>query len=554
MIHSENFLSEKSLLAGGPKGLVSATKRMLLHLGFSDVRIIDGANDQGADLLAVRGKKLWVIQSKFTKNKYIDESGVNDCDRALRFYNADKSLLVTNASLSPKAKNRLANLSKLDDRLSALEGKELQKIWEQKLSDRTGSNMTPRDYQLEAKERLVASLDSSNRALLVMATGLGKSAVAGMVVEDAVNKGVRNILVLAHLKELVEQLEESFWPFLSKNSNTRHVHGDSSKEGQYSGVVVATPDAALKLDDFHPDLIIVDEAHHVSESGMLSKILSFWSAIPQLGLTATPWRGDKYDIQNAFGSATYKIGLAQGMARGWLSEVDYKVYSDNIDWERIRNLSKNSYSIAELNKLLFIPHRDQQIIDELLEVWNKKSQPQAILFCSSIEHAERMLDLVRRSNPSWKKAATIHSRMPKRERQLTMSAFKSGRCPIITCVDVFNEGVDVPNVSIIAFLKVTHSRRIFVQQIGRGLRLSDNRDQLSVLDFVTDIRRLREISDLKSEYLGELEELSISRESEIRFESASSESLANAWLRDVADLNTAADDTQLNFPDPEQLI
>ena len=554
MIQAENFLSARSLLAGGPKGLVSATKRMLLHLGFSDVRIIDGANDQGADLLAVRDAKLWVVQSKYTKNKYVDESGVNDCDRALRYYDADKSLLVTNASLSPTAKLRLTRLSKLDSRLSALEGRELEAIWEHKLSNRMGSKITPRDYQLEAKEQLVASLEANNRGLLVMATGLGKSAVAGLVVEELIQKGFRNILVLAHLKELVEQLEESFWPFLTKSVETRHVHGDSSKQGEYSGVVVATPDAALKLDDFHPDLIIVDEAHHVGEAGMLSKILAFWSSIPQLGLTATPWRGDQYDIQNAFGPATYKIGLAQGMARGWLSQVDYKIYSDNIDWERIRNLSKNSYSISELNKLLFLPHRDQQIIDELLDVWNKKSRPQAILFCSSIEHAERMLDLVRRSNPAWKKAATIHSRMPKRERQLTMSAFKSGRAPIITCVDVFNEGVDVPNVSIIAFLKVTHSRRIFVQQIGRGLRLSDNNEKLTVLDFVTDIRRLREVSDLKAEYLGEVEELSVTPQSEISFDSDSSESLATAWLRDVADLDTASDETILNFPPPEQPI
>lgn len=549
MTHPSHFLSADSLLASGPRGLVSATKRMLLHLGFSDVRIIDGANDKGADLLAVRNQKLWVVQSKYTKNKHIDESGVNDCDRALRYYAADRSLLVTNAELSPKAKIRLGNLKKLDERLDVLEGHDLEAFWSMKMRNRPTSDFNPRDYQEEAKEEVLSSLKATNRALLVMATGLGKSAVAGMVAEQAIMDGAKNILVLAHLKELVEQLEESFWPFLSKDFKTRHVHGDAIKEGDYSGLVVATPNAALKLDNFDPDLIIVDEAHHVGETGMLSKVLSFSDTIPQLGLTATPWRGDEFDIQNAFGPASYKIGLAQGMARGWLSEVDYKIFADNIDWEAIRALSKNSYSIGELNKLLFIPHRDQQIVDELIQVWNEKSRPQAILFCSSIEHAERMLALVKRSNPSWKRSATIHSKMPKRERQLTMSAFKSGRCPIITCVDVFNEGVDVPNVSIIAFLKVTHSRRIFVQQIGRGLRLSNSNEKLTVLDFVTDIRRLKELSDLKSDYLGEVEELAVSRDSKISFSSAESESLANAWLRDAADLDTDSDEIRLNFPD-----
>lgn len=524
-------------------------KRLFLHLGFFDVRIIDGANDGGADLLASKGHELWVIQCKFTKKGSIDETGVNDCDRALRKYNATRAVLITNATLTKKAAQRVRQLKAFEVPVDALNGSDLLQLWETKLPLEPVLPITPRPYQEEASASLIHALDTESRALLVMATGLGKSAVAGMVAKEFFSRGAQNVLVLAHLRELVEQLEESFWKFLPKTVATQHVHGEAKQFDVPNGLTVATPDAALKMTEYVPDLIIFDEAHHLSQDGMYSRLLKFWEGIPLLGLTATPWRGDKYDIQKVFGEAVFKMGLAEGMAQGWLSEVNYRIFTDNIDWSLVQSTSKNNYSISELNKLLFIDERDEQIVEELLKVWEKVSKPQAIIFCATIAHAKRMAFLLRKSNPVWGNAEVIHSEMSKRERDVVMNSFKSKRCPVITCVDVFNEGVDVPDVSIIAFLRVTHSRRIFVQQIGRGLRLSNNKERLEVLDFVTDVRRLKELMELRSAYDGAIEVLSKAPSSRIEFENESEGKLIEHWLKDVADLDSEADEVMLNFPD-----
>src|SRR5699024_4695006 len=104
-----------------------------------------------------------------------------------------------------------------------------------------------------------------------------------------------------------------------------------------------------------------------------------------------------------------------------------------------------------------------------------------IVFCRGVEHAERMAKLLD-SVPQWKGALALHARLTKRERQQRLLKFRSGSVPILTAVDILNEGVDVPDLNIIVFARVTHSRRIFVQQLGRGLRLRPGKAQVEVLD------------------------------------------------------------------------
>jgi superfamily II DNA or RNA helicase len=519
-----------------------------MHIGFHGIRIIDGANDGGADILALRGTEEWVVQCKFTQGTYIDDSGVNDCDRAMTKYGASRSLLVTNALLSPKAKSRVAQLKAFKVSIDVLEGRGLSEIWQTKLLEISVNSLAPRKYQIEAKTSIVSALEQTSQSLLIMATGLGKTAVAGLVISELLAKGYKSILLLAHLKDLVEQLESNLWGFLPKSVNSRFIHGDTPMPEDLNGLTVATPDAALKIGDYRPDLIIVDEAHHVSVDGQYSKILKFWETTPRLGLTATPWRGDKFDIQELFGPASFKMGLAEGMAQGWLAEVNYKIYTDNINWDAVQAVSANDYSVNQLNRLLFINERDEQIVDELLKVWERVNQPQAIVFCSTIEHAKRMAELLRKSNPIWARAQVLHSEMSKRERQVVLNSFKSQRCPVLTCVDVFNEGVDVPDVSIVAFLRVTHSRRIFVQQIGRGLRLSQGKERLEVLDFVTDIRRIKEVLDLKSSYNGEVEILGEAPLSKIEFANEFDGKIIEQWLKDSANLDGDAEEIKLNYP------
>ena len=133
-----------------------------------------------------------------------------------------------------------------------------------------------------------------------------------------------------------------------------------------------------------------------------------------------------------------------------------------------------------------------------------------------------------------------------------MSEFRDGRVPIVATVDLLNEGVDVPDVNIICFLRVTHSRRIFVQQLGRGLRLRDGKERVTVLDFVSDLRRIKATIDLKRalERLpeDEIERLRLQDSSEITFSNPDVGSFLEEWLKDAASLEDADEEVKLQFP------
>ena len=551
------FLSPDALLTGGPRGLNLATERALWHLGFTDVRVIDGANDQGADLLAVREREQWIFQCKYSSRGPVDRTGVDDAERARARYQADHAVVVTNSRLNATAEARRKALASVGIAIDVWSGATLAKIFGQ-MPARVPSQYTLRGYQETAIDRVIEDLDATNRALLVLATGLGKTFVGGEVIRRhlEVDPGAK-VLVVAHMKELVEQLEKALWRHLDKTVPTQVLTGDT-KPDSFEGVTVGTVDSVLTLvrNGWRPTLIMVDETHHVGETGMFAELLDLCPDSAQFGVTATPWRGDKFDITARFGPPAYQLGIAEGMSKGYLAKVDYRMFVDNLDWDFVRHASEHGYSVKELNRSLFLPQRDEEIIDHFRRAWRETPDPRAIVFCQTIEHAERMASLLAGADQSWRKAAFLHSGLGRQQRQILLNAFRLGRVPIITCVDVFNEGVDVPDVNLIAFLRVTHSRRIFVQQLGRGLRLREGKESLRVLDFVTDIRRVAAGLDLKRAMAAlegaEPEELRLPLPSgsQITFSDQTAGSLLDYWIEDAADLETAADEVQLQFPAP----
>jgi superfamily II DNA or RNA helicase len=549
------FLSPQALLEGGPRGLSHATERALWHLGFTDVRLIDGPGDEGADILAVRDREQWILQCKFSSRGAIDRTGVDDAERARSRYGADHAVVVTNTSLNASAEARRKALGSIGIKIDAWTGPTLTAIYEQ-MPSRVPSNYKLRDYQQAAANKIEADLNDKTRALLVLATGLGKTVVGGEVIRRHLeDRPDARVLVVAHMKELVDQLEKALWRHLDKSVPTQVLNGDT-KPSSFEGLTVATIDSVLGLarTGWRPSLIMIDETHHVGETGMFAQLLDLCDNAQQFGVTATPWRGDKFDITSRFGQPSYSLGIAEGMAGGYLAKVDYRMFVDNLDWDFVRHVSEHGYSIKELNKALFLPQRDEEIVDQFRDAWRDIADPRAILFCQTIEHAERMATLLAGSDQSWRRAAYLHSGLSRQQRQILLNAFRLGRVPIITCVDVFNEGVDVPDVNLIAFLRVTHSRRIFVQQLGRGLRLREGKETLKVLDFVTDVRRVAAGLDLKRSLAairgGDIEELALPLPggSQITFSDETAGTLLDYWIHDAADLETAADEVRLQFP------
>ena len=547
-----NLLSPGELFNAGPYGQVKLIERSLWHLGYDDVRIVDGSGDGGADILAVKRDELWVFQSKWSKTTRIDQTGVDDLERAHQDYMADYAVLVTNTSLNRVALARLEVLKRLGLRVQDWNGATLELIGKS-MPSRVTKEKTLRPYQADAVVAIKRDLVNSGRSLLILATGLGKTVVGGEVIGDFIAKNPgSNVLILSHLKELSAQLERAMWQHLPKTVPTNLLTGDS-KPKNLEGVTAGTIESALNAvhDGYRPDLVMIDETHHVGESGQYAQLLELLKAVPKFGVTATPWRGDEFDISKVFGSASYQMGIAEGMRGGWLSQVDYRLFVDNIDWELIREKSKHRYSIKDLNRKLFLPQRDSEIIDFLRSAWNAVLRPRAIVFCQTIEHAKHVRELIKKSDPAWSQAESLHSEMSMQQRNMILNRFRLGRTPILTCVDVLNEGVDVPDVNVIAFLRVTHSRRIFVQQLGRGLRVAEGKDALKVLDFVTDIRRVAAALKLKRELeQSETETIRLNAgESNIEFSDKTNGSFLDLWIQDAANLESSADEVTLQFPD-----
>ena len=553
------FLDPGRLGLGGPFAFGRAGERLLLHLGFHDIRNIDGAGDEGGDILAARAGVRWVFQSKWTSGQTIDRKAVEQADAAKSFYRADRAAFITNAVESPSAKSRREELALVGSRVDAWQGQDLASFAD-KIPDYPATRMHGdrlRSYQVAAISKARVALARDKRALAILATGLGKTVVAGEVIHAHLSEHPStDVLVVAHTKEIVRQLERALWRHLPKQVPTQILNGDR-RPPSLSGVTCATVASAAKAveDGYRPSLVVVDEAHHVGEAGVFQQLLDMLAGSAQLGVTATPWRGDGYDLSERFGPPVFRMGIADGMAAGFLAQVDYRLLVDkSVDWDEVAKASEHGLTIKDLNHRLFLPQRDESIVDSLREVWDRTAEPRAIVFSRTINHAEEFAQLLRERG--WPRAEVLSNKKSKRERNVLMSEFADGRVPILTAVDVLNEGVDVPDVNILCFLRVTHSRRIFVQQLGRGLRLRPGKEYVTVLDFVSDIRRVAAAQNLKRE-LERLREDDIERlrmpGSTFTFDRPEVGSLLEEWILDAASLEDADEEVRLQFPIGHQL-
>lgn len=550
-----SFVDPGFLREVGPWGFTRQLERLAWHLGFTDVVNIDGPNDQGGDLIAVRDGRRWVFQAKWKSRGPVPPAAIDEVIRAKAYYGADDAVVATNSHYGPQARTRQLELDRAGIRVELWSGQELLDLY---ADDRYTMKRLPapvlRPYQVKAFENVTADLDSTARALLILATGLGKTVVGGEVIARCLDRDANmKVLVTAPTKDLADQLERALWTHLSKSVRTHLLTGDQRSD-ELRGVTCATIPSALSFarGGYRPGLVMVDEAHHVGEDGQLAELLDILKESPQFGVTATPWRGDQFDIRHRFGEPSYTLGIEDGMRLGYLADVNYRLFADNIDWDFVRAASEHSYTIKDLNARLFLPERDEAIRDHLIDVWQTLLAPRAVVFCRTVEHAERMAELLNQV-PQWKGAESVHARLDRRDRQQRLLRFRNGDIAIITAVDILNEGVDIPDVNIICFARVTHSRRIFVQQLGRGLRLRPGKRYVDVLDFVSDIRRFAAIMNLKEGVAAdEIETLRLAqRGTTFGFSDQRAETLMREWIQDAASLETALDDARLQFPAPE---
>lgn len=549
-----NFYTEDISNGYNWKALERAIARMMEHLGWKDINVIGGAGDKGGDVLAVRAEgnqlKSWVVQSKaVTGDRYIGPQALNEAINALSFYETNVAAVATNGEFTRTARQRQVQLEANGYTLKLWNGSFLKGLIDQMPENHAGFREL-RSYQDNIVEKVIASFDAGNkRAFYIVATGLGKTVIAATIARFLWARGCRRILVLCHATDLALQLEQGFWPQITKEVPTsvffdglppRNTEGISF--GLYQSLYGYLP--GIDPDQF--DVVIVDEAHHALAHGFRT-CLEHLKPRFLVGMTATPWRGDGQSLTTIFGDPIAKVSLVDGMAMGYLSKVDYRILCDNVDWDNMQSVSEQNLSIRDLNKRLFMPQRDEAVISELKKVMREVNNPRIAIFSPSIEHSNRFADMLSSVGIS----CAALSKVDKAERRRRLLAFASGTYQAVCAVDVMNEGIDIPDVNILVFLRATHSRRIFVQQLGRGLRLSEGKEKVIVLDFVSDIRRMAEMIEMNNEgkAKGVEHEVVYLQEGFVSFSDARVERFVNVWLEDVADLSGSDDEVKLKFPE-----
>jgi superfamily II DNA or RNA helicase len=323
------------------------------------------------------------------------------------------------------------------------------------------------------------------KGIVVLPTGTGKTMLSALDVRRVGGRA----LFLVHRLDILKQSIDAYrrvWPQIRVGILT----GETRDAELECDVLFASKDTLrqpAELARFNPDAfdyIVVDEVHH-GQSLSYRILLEFFKPHFMLGMTATPDRLDRKDIFELFDyNKIFEITLQEAIDDGFVVPYDYIGLMDDIDYSSIR-LQGNRYRVDDLERFLIIPARNEAILREYL---TRGKGDKAIGFCVSIKHAERMAELfVARGVPS----AAITNATPDRDERI--AAFRRNEISVAFTVDLFNEGMDFPNVRVLLFLRPTESKTVFTQQLGRGLRLCTGKDRVRVLDFIGNYRRANQI-------------------------------------------------------------
>lgn len=541
------FLTTRRLLRGTWQEFERDCARLMIFSGFDPVRLVGGPGDKGADVVAVKSGDLWIVQCKFTSTASPPRSAVEELLNAGQFYSAQRLMLATSRDVSTSIRDEISRLRNRG--LEVIRAGPSQLVAQaSRCPEYPPTRRQLRNYQNEAVDSMARALSDTGRAFAVMATGLGKTVVMSELIHHFIQESRLphgRALVLAHTRDLVNQLHMSFMEHMPRWVQLNQM-SDGEVPSDWDGVTFATIQSVVSRLDRIPDvdLIAVDEAHHAGAESFQT-VFDRLEPTFRVGVTATPWRGDGFPLDSLMGPPVFQLGIVDGMQQGYLSDVDYRLLADNLDWSFVQECSRNRYSLSQLNKRLLIPTRDEEAAREVVRVFRDEHRRRVIIFSPSIVHAREFASTLVRHGL---RADYIDSEMDMRDRSLVLMRFRQGELDAVAAVDIFNEGVDVPDVDCVVFLRVTHSRRIFVQQLGRGLRVSPGKDRVIVLDFVSDLRRMAEVLELDRAIRStEVERVGLGNRL-VSFGNESAGSLLREWILDQADLMTREGDPTLELP------
>ena len=355
-------------------------------------------------------------------------------------------------------------------------------------------DIAPYSYQQEILDKLEAerTVRGYTRNLVVAATGTGKTVISALdykrFCKQHPGKPCR-LLFVAHREEILRQSLYTFRAVL-KDANFGELFVGNCKPESIDQLFLSIQTfnsqdfAAKTVSDFY-DYIVVDEFHHAA-APTYQKLLSYYQPQILLGLTATPERMDGKSVLPYFNNRiAAEIRLPEAIDRKLLCPFQYFGVTDTVDLNTLK-WSAGGYDKGELSNLYTfsgaVAHRRADlVVSSLLKYVTDIDEVKGLGFCVSIEHAEFMC---RSFNNRGIPSIFLTGKSTDEERKTAKGRLVSGEVRFIFVVDIYNEGVDIPEVNTVLFLRPTESLTIFLQQLGRGLRLAEDKECLTVLDFI----------------------------------------------------------------------
>ena len=351
-------------------------------------------------------------------------------------------------------------------------------------------DVSPKPHQAVALEALESErLQGHRRNLVVAATGTGKTWIAAFDFKVLRREGVGDsLLFVAHRDEILRQSQQVFQLVLREPGfGERLVGGERPRSGRH--VFASVQSLANRIDEIEPDgfdVIIVDEFHHAAAASY-ERLLTRLQPKILLGLTATPERADGKPVLAWFdGRIAYESRLWDALDQGLLCPFHYFGVNDATDLSTVR-FERGRYVPGDLDNVFTGDHaRALRVRHAVEEYVTDPNRMRALCFCAGVAHAHFMAGEFNRYGYP---AVALDAGTPSDERRTALARLRRGELRAIFAVDLFNEGVDLPEVDTVLMLRPTESATVFLQQLGRGLRWAEGKRVLTVLDLVGHVRR-----------------------------------------------------------------
>lgn len=345
-----------------------------------------------------------------------------------------------------------------------------------------------RKYQEEAFNNVINLLNNNiYKQLIVLPTGSGKTVVLAALLKHFNKKA----LVIAHRKELIDQAKKVIKNYCKTEVGTFAASKEDLKHKFIVGSIqTCYRDTSIeKLKKQNIKLLIIDEAHHSSAKTYIKLIkeLGFDKSSEKilLGFTATPTMGKANNLGTIFNEISYSKDISLLIKKKFLCPLRARKIKTGINLDKIKN-RYGDYSLNELASRVNVNSRNELIVKKYKQhVKNGKT----IAFCVNIEHAKKLASIFNNNNVN---AKIIHGKLNDRERSDIISNFKKGTIEVLTSVGVLTEGFDCPEVNTILMTRPTRSNGLYIQMIGRGLRIAPNKKDCLILDFLDERHTLNQ--------------------------------------------------------------